>query len=99
MFASKAGAYLSEAPFKYSTLGKLLALPTNIRLGWKGLPGTIALACIKSHIYVRKKFYDIGQWLYFLALKQNKMVKIISIIKILHCNHTNVTSHFYVTLK
>jgi len=24
--------------------GKLLALPTNIRLGWKGLPGTNALA-------------------------------------------------------
>ncbi len=24
--------------------GRLLALPTNIRLGWKGLPGTNALA-------------------------------------------------------
>jgi hypothetical protein len=25
-------------------LGRLLALPTNIRLGWKGVPGTNALA-------------------------------------------------------
>jgi hypothetical protein len=34
MFASKAKAYASEASFR------LLALPTNIRLAWKGLPGT-----------------------------------------------------------
>jgi hypothetical protein len=37
MFAGKARAYPNEAPFR------LLALPTNIRLGWKGLPGTNAL--------------------------------------------------------
>ncbi len=28
--------HLSDAPF----YGRLLALPTNIRLSWKGLPGT-----------------------------------------------------------
>jgi len=38
MFVGKAGAYPSEAPFR------LLALPTNTRLGWGGLPGTNILA-------------------------------------------------------
>ena len=38
MFAGKTGAYPSEAPFR------LLASPTNIRLGWKGFPRTNALA-------------------------------------------------------
>jgi hypothetical protein len=32
--------YLSGAPLE----GRLLALPTNIRLGWKSMPGTNALA-------------------------------------------------------
>ncbi len=36
--------------------GRPLALPTNIRLGWKGLPGTNTVN------YVRKKFYIIGPW-------------------------------------
>jgi hypothetical protein len=45
MFVVKAGAYLREAPFRWSTLGRPLALPTNIRLGWRGLPGTNTLAC------------------------------------------------------
>jgi hypothetical protein len=31
---------LSDAPL----YGRLLALPTNVRLGWKDLPGTNALA-------------------------------------------------------
>jgi hypothetical protein len=45
MFAGKVGAYPSEgAPL----LGRILALPTNIRLGWKGLPGTNALAYSKK---------------------------------------------------
>ncbi len=39
MFAGKAGAYPSEAPFRYSNLGY-----ANIRLGWKGLPRTNTLA-------------------------------------------------------
>jgi len=41
MFAGKAGAYPSEALFRCNTLGEA---PGNIRLGWKGLPGTNALA-------------------------------------------------------
>jgi len=36
MFESKAGAYPSEAPFR----GKLLAVPTNIGIGRKGLVET-----------------------------------------------------------
>jgi hypothetical protein len=32
----KARAYHSEAPFRYSTLNMLLALPATIRLSWKG---------------------------------------------------------------
>jgi len=48
MFAGKAGAYPSEAPFRYSLLGSLLALPTNITLGWKSLLGTNALAYFKN---------------------------------------------------
>jgi hypothetical protein len=44
MCVGKATAYLSEAPFSCSTLGQALVLPTNIRLGWKGLPGTSTLA-------------------------------------------------------
>jgi hypothetical protein len=43
----------------------LLALPTNIRLGWKGLPGINALALFKNFVnYVRKKFYRIGSRLW-----------------------------------
>jgi hypothetical protein len=38
MFDSKAGAYPSEAPFRF------LAFPTNIRPGWKSLPGKNTLA-------------------------------------------------------
>ncbi len=44
VFAGKAWAcpvkHISGTPLK----GKLLALPTNIRLGWKSLPGTNTLA-------------------------------------------------------
>jgi hypothetical protein len=43
--------YLSDPPL----FGRLLALPANIRLGWKGLPGTNTPAQ-----YGRKKFYNIG---------------------------------------
>jgi hypothetical protein len=40
MFDGEAGAYLSEANFEE----KLVALPTNIVLGWKGLHGMNTLA-------------------------------------------------------
>ncbi len=39
MFVNKAGTYLSEA-----LKDRLLALPTNIRIGWKGLLVTNPLA-------------------------------------------------------
>ncbi len=39
-----AGEYPSEALAGAPLLGRLLDLPANIRLGWKGLPGTNALA-------------------------------------------------------
>jgi hypothetical protein len=42
MFAGKTEAYPSEVPFRCSTL------PTNIRLGWKSLPGTNTLAYYKN---------------------------------------------------
>ncbi len=32
----------------YPLLGRLLASPTNIRLGWSGLPGTNTLAYCKN---------------------------------------------------
>jgi hypothetical protein len=57
MFAGKAGAYPSEAPLRYSTLCMLLASSTNIRLDWKGLPGTITLAyCENPQITDVKSF-------------------------------------------
>jgi len=39
MFAPKVRAYSSETPLRFLTLTK------NIKLGWKGLPGTNTLAC------------------------------------------------------
>ncbi len=46
--------HLSGAPLK----GKLMALPANIRLGWKDQPGTNNLAYYKH--YGRKMFHNIG---------------------------------------
>jgi hypothetical protein len=62
MFACKAGTYLSEAPFRCPTLGRLLALTANIRQGWKELPGTNALADYEKALLTAvksKKFYNI----------------------------------------
>ncbi len=57
MFASKAEACPSEAPFRCSTLGFALALPANIRLGWKGLPRANTLAyCGNPYITAVKSF-------------------------------------------
>jgi len=58
LFVSKAGAYtsdLSGAPL----LGRFQALPTNIRLGWKSLPGTNTRLLQALVNYACKKFYDI----------------------------------------
>jgi hypothetical protein len=60
MFARKARAYSSEAPFGYSILGQVLALPTNIRLGCKGLPRTNMLGFSNSNIADIKSFIKLG---------------------------------------
>ncbi len=44
MFAGKAGAYPSEAPFW------LMVSLANITLGWEGLPGTNTLAFYEKSI-------------------------------------------------
>ena len=44
MFVGKAGAYPIVEPLKGASINLPLALPANIRLGWKGLPGTNTLA-------------------------------------------------------
>ncbi len=40
IFASNAGAYPREEHLKGALLWLALTLPANIKLGWKGLPGT-----------------------------------------------------------
>ncbi len=63
MFSGEDGAYSSEAPFRCSTLGQALALPANIRLGWKGLPENKRSSLLwKVITYSCKKFYNIGPW-------------------------------------
>jgi hypothetical protein len=39
---------------------KVVALPTNIKLGWKGLPGTSTSLLQKSVNYGCKSFYSTG---------------------------------------
>ncbi len=41
---ARPGAYYRVEHLKSSSMGQTFALPTNIRLGWKGLPETKALA-------------------------------------------------------
>ncbi len=63
MFEGKAGAYLSGGTQKMSPppfYGRLLALPTNITLGWKGLSETNSSLLRTLIIYGRKCFYNIG---------------------------------------
>ncbi len=70
MFVGKAGAYpsekhLSDAPRK----GRLLAFPTNITLGWKGLPGINALAYYeKSSLTAVKSFITLATGLNLMKL-------------------------------
>ncbi len=69
MFVGKARAYqvkhLSGAPI-YS---RLLALPANIWLDWKGLPGTNTLVSILQNFvnYRQNKFYNIGPCQFIFA--------------------------------
>jgi len=56
-----AGAYPPKAPFRCSTLGKAPALPSNVRLGWKNLPGTNALAYYeKAYLTALKSFITLS---------------------------------------
>jgi hypothetical protein len=50
---------LSYAPLQ----GRLLALPTNIRLGWKRNAGDKHSSFFRKFVnYRQKKFYNIGPW-------------------------------------
>jgi hypothetical protein len=55
------GAYPRVEYMKSSSLqGRLLALPSNIRLGWKGLQGTNTRSLLRTFVnYGLKKFYNI----------------------------------------
>jgi hypothetical protein len=58
MFESKATAYLCKDLSVSPLQGRLLVLPTNIRLGSKSLPGTNTLAYDKKMInYSHKNVY------------------------------------------
>ncbi len=57
MFAIKATAFPDGAPLQ----GEVLGLPTNIRLGWKGLKGKNTLAyCEHSKFTNLKSFMTFG---------------------------------------
>jgi len=67
MFAGKAEAYPTEAPFRCSTLGgRLLALPTNIRLGRRELPDSNT-PVLKTFGEDHRPILNVGLWprLYF----------------------------------
>ncbi len=62
MFLSKVWAHPSEVPFSCSTLGKLLALPTNIRLGWRWPNRTVKLLVPYLSYREKKKCCGDGIW-------------------------------------
>jgi hypothetical protein len=49
---------LSDAAF----YGRLLGLPTNLRLGWKSLAGSTTLAFYENSQIKAVKSYHIGPW-------------------------------------
>ena len=55
------------------------ALPTNIRLGWKSLPGTNTLAFVN---YVCKKFYSFGPRLENFAKVKSSIELVIGALKL-----------------
>jgi hypothetical protein len=60
---------LSDAPLK----GRLLALPTNIRLGWQYLPGTNTLAYYeKSFIGLTPGLFQEDESSLFLKIRIQK---------------------------
>jgi hypothetical protein len=60
IFANKARAYSNELVSVAPLLGRLLAVPGHIRLGWKSLSRTNTSLLPKFVNYDRKKFYSIG---------------------------------------
>jgi hypothetical protein len=52
MFVGKTESFPFEEPLRCS---RLLALPSNSRLGWKGLPGTNTLAYYENEYITYKK--------------------------------------------
>ncbi len=64
------GAYPKLEHQEVASLGKSPALPTNIRLDWRGLAGTNTLAYYEKSVnYGSKRFYSIGlriQRIYYL---------------------------------
>ncbi len=57
----KTGAYSRVEHMKGASLWQALTLPTHIRLGWKGLPGTNTSLFQKSVNYGSKKFIELTQ--------------------------------------
>jgi hypothetical protein len=56
MFAGKARSLPKSGTLEIALLGKALALPPNIRLGWKSLPGDKYYGQLKTFInHLRKK--------------------------------------------
>jgi len=69
MFAGKAGAYPNDTPLDSPLEGSFLTLPTNIRLGWKILPGTNTLAYLKKLLIMGVKcFISSSPGVYVLKL-------------------------------
>jgi hypothetical protein len=61
MFSGKAGTYPRVEQPKGALLGKALALPTNSRLGLKGLSRDKHISLLRKFInYELKKFYNFG---------------------------------------
>ncbi len=52
---ARPGAYPRVEHLKGASIGQVLALPTNIRLGYKGLPGTNTLAYYENLLITDKK--------------------------------------------
>jgi len=61
-----AGAYPTKASLDDTLQGRLLALPTIVRLGWKGFPGTNISSL---EVYVNT---DVKS---FVILRRNKQVR------------------------
>jgi hypothetical protein len=80
MFASKAKVYPIEAPLRCPLKGRLLALPTNIRLGWKMNVCDKHSSLLRKLVnYGQKSFITMGPGAFFiqrfssLMVEQNKL--------------------------